>query len=187
MDRENQPVEDEMSWDGMAGKGRSGSTRSKVPHFGISSWARRKIGIFDPGCGTQWIGQLAIHLSHSPPASQSTSLTPDAMSRQLDNVNPTIFAPTHASSSRQKSGKALLWDEHAEGYAEIDGGRGAEGSEGETDEREEIDSEEVFGASGSASADFTIVAAPLISDRPTPLHHRSGTSRLARAAPRGQS
>ncbi|GFZ47233.1 MIP18 family protein C144.16 [Saitozyma sp. JCM 24511] len=66
------------------------------------------------------------------------------MSRQLDNVNPTIFAPTHASSSRQKSGKALLWDEHAEGYAEIDGGLGAEGSEGETDEREEIDSEEVF-------------------------------------------
>jgi hypothetical protein len=77
------------------------------------------------------------------------------MSRQLDNVNPTIFAPTHASSSRQKSGKALLWNEHAEGYAEVDGGSGAEGSEGEIDEREEIDSEEVFGASGSAdSADF---------------------------------
>jgi hypothetical protein len=173
-----------------------------VPHFGIS-----KIKTFDPACGTvgEWIGQLgglawdgierscfiSDYLSYSPSEVHlvATQIAQHAMSRQLDNVNPTIFAPTHASSSRQKSGKALLWDEHAEGYAEVDtdGGLGPEGSEGETDEREEIDSEEVFGASGCASAGFTGVAAPLIPDRPTPLHHRSGTSRLARAAPRGQS
>ncbi|KAI9636895.1 uncharacterized protein MKK02DRAFT_26681 [Dioszegia hungarica] len=69
------------------------------------------------------------------------------MSRQLDNDNPTIFAPTApATSARRKTGKALLWDDRAdefldydeedrEGMGEADVGRG---------EREEIDAEEVF-------------------------------------------
>jgi hypothetical protein len=61
--------------------------------------------------------------------------------RQLDNDNPTIFAPSAASSSRRKTGKALLWDEEAEGYAEYDGESSGE------EQREVIDAEEVFGES----------------------------------------
>ncbi|KAK4689387.1 hypothetical protein P7C73_g724, partial [Tremellales sp. Uapishka_1] len=51
------------------------------------------------------------------------------MSRALDNSNPTIFAPT-TSTSRTKSPQALLWDD-----------------QGDSEENEEIDAEEVFGAS----------------------------------------
>lgn len=65
--------------------------------------------------------------------------------RQLDNDNPTIFAPTApASSSRRKSGKALLWENRAENF----GSSEEDDSEEERGEqREEIDAEEVFGVS----------------------------------------
>ena len=69
------------------------------------------------------------------------------MSRALDNDNPTIFAPTQATSSRRvRSGKSLLWDEDAAGYQELAGSldRDPEGNE----EKEEIDAEEVFGELG---------------------------------------
>ncbi|ORY33020.1 hypothetical protein BCR39DRAFT_520780 [Naematelia encephala] len=64
------------------------------------------------------------------------------MSRALDNENPTIFAPTHATSSRRqpKSARALLWDSEADMFQESDMEDGSESEE----EREEIDSEEVF-------------------------------------------
>jgi len=66
------------------------------------------------------------------------------MSRALDNVNPTIFAPTASTSLRRtaKSAKALLWDESADGYSEVDF---QDGSSGE--ESEDIDADEVFGMS----------------------------------------
>lgn len=63
------------------------------------------------------------------------------MDRELDNANPTIFAPTASSSKRQQSSKALLWSEDADAYALSDGAGSSE------EEREEIDAEEVFGAS----------------------------------------
>ena len=61
------------------------------------------------------------------------------MSRPLDNVNPTIFAPATASSSRRpRSEKALLWDG-------VD--RELLGEYGSEEEREEIDAQEVYGGS----------------------------------------
>lgn len=62
------------------------------------------------------------------------------MSRQLDNSNPTIFAPAHTKQrTRQpKSTKALLWGDNDDEYE-------AEGSGSGSDEVEEIDSEEVYG------------------------------------------
>ena len=67
------------------------------------------------------------------------------MSRPLDNVNPTIFAPTGSTTSqRQQSVKAQLWDEEAAEYQEF--AQGSDSGSGE-EEREEIDAEEVFGAS----------------------------------------
>lgn len=68
------------------------------------------------------------------------------MDRELDNANPTIFAPTASGSKRQKSPKALLWSEDVEGYTLSDG----EGSSEE--EREDIDAEEVFGRSHSPAS-----------------------------------
>lgn len=67
-----------------------------------------------------------------------------ATSRPLDNVNPTIFAPTGSFSSRTQSAKALLWSEEAAEYQEF---VSKSGSEGKQEEREEIDAEEVFGPS----------------------------------------
>lgn len=61
------------------------------------------------------------------------------MDRELDNANPTIFAPKASGSRRQKAPKALLWSEEAGGYAYAD-----DSSEGE---QEDIDAEEVFGMS----------------------------------------
>ncbi|ORX39263.1 hypothetical protein BD324DRAFT_576689 [Kockovaella imperatae] len=57
-------------------------------------------------------------------------------SRPLDNVNPTIFAPTSASSSsrRPKNARALLWNDALDNY-ELDSSE---------EEREEIDSQEIF-------------------------------------------
>lgn len=88
-----------------------------------------------------------MHLSHipklnsvltpyntAPPASQST------MDRELDNANPTIFAPTASGSKRQQSAKSLLWSDEADKYTLSD-----EGGSSEDEEREEIDAEEVFG------------------------------------------
>lgn len=63
------------------------------------------------------------------------------MDRELDNANPTIFAPTASSSKRQKSPQALLWNADAESYALSDEAGSSE------EEREEIDAEEVFGES----------------------------------------
>lgn len=72
------------------------------------------------------------------------------MSRALDNVNPTIFAPTASTSLRRtvKSPKALLWDEHLDDYSEIDldqrsEDESADGKGGEVTEN--IDAEEIFG------------------------------------------
>lgn len=61
------------------------------------------------------------------------------MDRELDNANPTIFAPTASGSKRQKSPQALLWNADAESYALSDEAGSSE------EEREEIDAEEVFG------------------------------------------
>ncbi|WVQ74479.1 hypothetical protein IAR50_004080 [Cryptococcus sp. DSM 104548] len=77
------------------------------------------------------------------------------MSRQLDNLNPTIFASTTASTSSRRSpktGKAKLWAPEAvieDSVTEdwLGGGIGANGSSGsasEEDETEEIDAEEVY-------------------------------------------
>lgn len=65
--------------------------------------------------------------------------------RPLDNAAPTIYAPAAgASSSRRKSGKAILWDDaDLNGYEE-DAGSASDVSDGEA--REEIDAEEVYGA-----------------------------------------
>ncbi|WVR08889.1 hypothetical protein IAU60_005948 [Kwoniella sp. DSM 27419] len=64
------------------------------------------------------------------------------MSRQLDNDNPTIFAPTGSTTSKRLGkGKSALWAEEAlddEGYSSA-----GEGS-GSGDEREAIDAEEVY-------------------------------------------
>jgi hypothetical protein len=59
------------------------------------------------------------------------------MDRELDNANPTIFAPTASGSRRQKAPKALLWNEEAEEYAYSD--------QSSEEEREDIDADEVFG------------------------------------------
>ncbi|WWC63843.1 uncharacterized protein I303_106448 [Kwoniella dejecticola CBS 10117] len=67
------------------------------------------------------------------------------MSRQLDNDNPTIFAPTASTSTKRiQKGKASLWSEEAlleEDYAVSGYGSG---SGSEEDEREDIDAEEVY-------------------------------------------
>jgi hypothetical protein len=60
------------------------------------------------------------------------------MNKELDNANPTIFAPKASGSKRTKSPQALLWNEEAEEYAYSDG-------TGSEEEREDIDAEEVFG------------------------------------------
>jgi hypothetical protein len=62
------------------------------------------------------------------------------MDRELDNANPTIFAPTASGSRRQKAPKALLWSEEAEEYTYSD-------HSSEEEEREDIDADEVFGES----------------------------------------
>jgi len=70
------------------------------------------------------------------------------MSRPLDNANPTVFAPTGPTTSRRtKSAKALLWDEDAAEYQEFTEGNDSGSGE---EEREEIDSEEIFGKSFGA-------------------------------------
>ena len=68
-----------------------------------------------------------------------TIYIPYTMDRELDNANPTIFAPTASGSRRQKATKALLWSEEAEEYAYSDNSSG--------EEREDIDADEVFGMS----------------------------------------
>ncbi|WVF65352.1 hypothetical protein IAT40_000078 [Kwoniella sp. CBS 6097] len=74
------------------------------------------------------------------------------MSRQLDNDNPTIFAPAHTSISRRTgTGSKALWAEDAleggedeYGYS-CDGEAGSGGSgSGSEEEREDIDAEEVY-------------------------------------------
>jgi hypothetical protein len=66
------------------------------------------------------------------------------MSRELDNANPTIFAPSSSTlPTRQRSPKALLWDEEADDYVLSANPRGEAGDSDE--EREEIDSMEVYG------------------------------------------
>ena len=66
------------------------------------------------------------------------------MSRALDNDNPTIFAPTQATTSqRVRSAKSLLWDEDAASYQKLSSSLASDQEEGE--EKEAIDSEEVFG------------------------------------------
>ena len=67
------------------------------------------------------------------------------MSRPLDNATPTIYAPSaEASSSRRKSGKAILWESaDLDEYDEGDSAR----SGSDEEEREEIDEEEVYGKS----------------------------------------
>ncbi|WWC72922.1 uncharacterized protein I206_106886 [Kwoniella pini CBS 10737] len=69
------------------------------------------------------------------------------MSRQLDNDNPTIFAPTASTSTKRiQKGKASLWSEEAlleeeeeeEYYPELGSGSGSK------EDREDIDSEEVY-------------------------------------------
>ncbi|CAD6572986.1 MAG: hypothetical protein TREMPRED_000704 [Tremellales sp. Tagirdzhanova-0007] len=65
------------------------------------------------------------------------------MSRALDNDNPTIFAPTQATTSqRVRSAKSLLWDEDAASYQKLSSSLASDQEEGE--EKEAIDSEEVF-------------------------------------------
>jgi hypothetical protein len=59
------------------------------------------------------------------------------MDRELDNANPTIFAPTASGSRRQKAPQALLWSEEAEEYTYSDNSS--------EEEREDIDADEVFG------------------------------------------
>lgn len=61
--------------------------------------------------------------------------------RPLDNAAPTIYAPSaEASSSRRKSGKAVLWEDTG-----LDGYEDEARSGSESEGREEIDSEEVYG------------------------------------------
>lgn len=68
--------------------------------------------------------------------------------RQLDNENPTVFAPVApAGSSRRKTGKAQLWDGLDDiSAAYLSDGSSSSGPDREREEREEIDAEEVFGA-----------------------------------------
>jgi len=74
------------------------------------------------------------------------------MSRSLDNVNPTIFAPTGSTTSRRtKSAKAMLWVDDAAEYQEL--AEKSDSGSGEED-REEIDAEEVFGESSSTPSIF---------------------------------
>lgn len=81
------------------------------------------------------------------------------MDRELDNANPTIFAPTASGSMRQKAPKALLWSEEAEEYAYSDNSS--------EEEREDIDADEVFGT--FPLYDTRVEA----HNRPTAIHHRS--------------
>lgn len=85
----------------------------------------------------------------------------DKMDRELDNANPTIFAPTASGSKRQISPKALLWSGDEEGFTLSD----EAGSSDE--EREDIDAEEVFGMSAPTQHHGL---APMI--RPLPLSYR---------------
>ncbi|WVW79568.1 hypothetical protein I302_101537 [Kwoniella bestiolae CBS 10118] len=63
------------------------------------------------------------------------------MSRQLDNDNPTIFAPTaSATSKRVQQGKASLWASEALSDDEYD----YDSASGSGEDREDIDSEEVY-------------------------------------------
>ncbi|WRT69265.1 uncharacterized protein IL334_006249 [Kwoniella shivajii] len=66
------------------------------------------------------------------------------MSRQLDNDNPTIFASKVSTSNRRlQKGKASLWAEEALSDDEQVGGEGYYSS-ASGEEREDIDSEEVY-------------------------------------------
>lgn len=105
------------------------------------------------------------------------------MSRPLDNVNPTIFASTGPTTSRRtKSAKALLWDEDAAEYQEFAADDSVSGEE----EREEIDSEEVFGESRFSPSQPSDTLLRKLLDRSVEVDHRPGTPGVARAAPRGQ-
>jgi hypothetical protein len=64
------------------------------------------------------------------------------MDRELDNANPTIFAPKASGSKRTKSPQALLWSEGADEFAYSDESGGSS-----EEDREAIDAEEVFGMS----------------------------------------
>ncbi|OCF32413.1 hypothetical protein I317_05612 [Kwoniella heveanensis CBS 569] len=76
------------------------------------------------------------------------------MSRQLDNDNPTIFAPAHTSSTSRRTGsgaKALWANEALDGeddvylqYGAGDGGDASGSGSGSEEEREDIDAEEVY-------------------------------------------
>lgn len=95
------------------------------------------------------------------------------MSRQLDNSNPTIFAPSASTASRRKSGKALLWNEDIEQYAEYDEDRyGSTSSPGAESDREDIDAEEVFGELDMFTNDRA-QRDHLLTDRPAKEHYRS--------------
>ncbi|WWC98170.1 hypothetical protein V866_005061 [Kwoniella sp. B9012] len=66
------------------------------------------------------------------------------MSRQLDNDNPTIFAPTTSTTSKRiQKGKASLWSQEALSDEEELGYSSGSGS-GSGEEREDIDAEEVY-------------------------------------------
>jgi len=70
------------------------------------------------------------------------------MDRELDNANPTIFAPTASGSRRRQAPKALLWSEEAEEYAYSD--------HSSEEEREDIDADEVFGESSITFCEYTL-------------------------------
>jgi len=82
-----------------------------------------------------WFPLVALVICHL----STVPSIPYTMDRELDNANPTIFAPTASGSRRQKAPKALLWSEEAEEYAYSDNSSG--------EEREDIDADEVFGMS----------------------------------------
>jgi len=82
-----------------------------------------------------WFPLVALVIYHL----STVPSIPYTMDRELDNANPTIFAPTASGSRRQKAPKALLWSEEAEEYAYSDNSSG--------EEREDIDADEVFGMS----------------------------------------
>jgi hypothetical protein len=56
------------------------------------------------------------------------------MDRELDNANPTIFAPKASGSKRTKTPQELLWSNFDQ-------------AQEDQEEREAIDAEEVFGTS----------------------------------------
>ena len=83
------------------------------------------------------------------------------MDRELDNANPTIFAPTASGSRRQKAPKALLWSEEAEEYAYSDNSS--------EEEKEDIDADEVFGMSSLCGSELTIDLLRSITDPEHPV------------------